>query len=79
MKDFVGTAIFYQVVLGVVSGSVLGYIFSKTMRFMERKGFIGTDSYVVQFVAMVVFIEGIVTMMGSDDLLACFAAGGFVG
>lgn len=75
MKDFFLTAILYQVVLGVVVGAVLGYGFSKVIRFMERRGFVGPESYLVQFVAMVLFIEGIVTLMGSDDLLACFAAG----
>lgn len=75
MKDFVGLAIFYQVCLGIVVGAVLGYVFSKVMRFMERKGFLGTESYVIQFVSMVLLVEGLVTLMGSDDLLACFAAG----
>lgn len=33
------------------------------------------DTEHVQFVSLAVFIEGIVTLMVSDDLLACFAAG----
>lgn len=78
IKDFITIAILYSVVLGVLIGAFLGYIFGKLMRLMERKGFIGPESYVVQFVALAVFIEGIVTLMGSDDLLACFAAGEFV-
>jgi NhaP-type Na+/H+ or K+/H+ antiporter len=75
IKDFITVAVLYEVVLGILVGAVLGYVFAKVMHFMEKQGFIGPDSYVVQFVAMTVFIEGIVTLMGNDDLLASFAAG----
>ncbi|KAF8309345.1 hypothetical protein DL93DRAFT_1767443 [Clavulina sp. PMI_390] len=75
VKEFVTTAVLYSVVLGVLVGIILGLILSRLMRLMQRRGFIGSESYVVQFVALVLFIEGVVTLMGSDDLLACFAAG----
>jgi hypothetical protein len=75
IKDFITVAVLYEVVLGILVGAVLGYVFAKVMHFMEKQGFIGPDSYVVQFVAMTVFIEGIVALMGNDDLLASFAAG----
>ena len=75
IKDFVAVAILYEVVLGTLIGAVLGYLFAKVMRIMERRGFIGPDSYVVQFVALALFVEGIVTLIGCDDLLASFAAG----
>lgn len=45
------------------------------MKRMERMGFIRTDSYAVQFVSLALFTIGIVTLLGSDDLLAAFAAG----
>lgn len=75
VKDFILTAVLYQVILGVVVGAVIGHVFAKLMRFMESQKFVGHESYLVQFVATVLFIEGVVTLMGSDDLLACFAAG----
>lgn len=77
LKDFVTVAILYEVVLGTLIGVALGIILARLMRILEKLGFIGPDSYVVQFVAMVVFIEGIVTLLGNDDLLASFAAGKF--
>lgn len=45
---------------------------------MEKIGYIGPESYVVQLVALAIFVEGIVTLLGNDDLLACFAAGSWV-
>ncbi|KAF8309346.1 hypothetical protein DL93DRAFT_2063063 [Clavulina sp. PMI_390] len=78
IQDFFTTAILYSVVLGVLVGAIFGLISSRLMRLMQRKGFIGSESYVVQLVALVLFIEGVVTLMGSDDLLACFAAGSAV-
>lgn len=61
--------------LGILVGGTLGYAFSKLMRYLQTKRFIGEESFVVQFVALVLFIEGVVSLMGSDDLLASFAAG----
>ncbi|KAF9516786.1 hypothetical protein BS47DRAFT_1371584 [Hydnum rufescens UP504] len=75
IKDFVTTALLYQVVLGVIVGTVLGYLFNKIMRFAESRGYVGPDSYAIQFVSLSLFTIGLVTIIGSDDLLAAFAAG----
>ena len=75
IKDFISIAILYQVVFGIVIGSALGYSFSIAMKYMERKQYIGRDSYVIQFVSLAMFTIGVVTLIGSDDLLAAFAAG----
>jgi len=45
------------------------------MRFFHKEGFIDRESYVVQSLALAIFIAGIVSTIGSDDLLAAFAAG----
>ncbi|KAF9566810.1 Sodium/hydrogen exchanger [Agrocybe pediades] len=65
----------YQVILGVLMGAVLGLMFSYLMKFSNRHGFIDRESYVAQYLALAVFITGIVSTVGSDDLLAAFAAG----
>ncbi len=75
IKDFISIAILYQVVFGIAIGSALGYSFSIAMKYMERKQYIGRDSYVIQFVSLAMFTIGVVTLIGSDDLLAAFAAG----
>jgi hypothetical protein len=45
------------------------------MKFSHRKGFIDRESYVAQYLAFAIFITGLISMIGSDDLLAAFAAG----
>lgn len=45
------------------------------MKISYRKGFIDRESYVTQYLALALFTIGIVSTLGSDDLLAAFAAG----
>jgi len=45
------------------------------MRFSHKKGFIDRESYVAQYLALAIFTTGVVRTIGSDDLLAAFAAG----
>ncbi|KAM5543252.1 hypothetical protein V8D89_003126 [Ganoderma adspersum] len=65
----------YQVILGTVIGAVLGLGFSYLMKFSHRKGFIDRESYVAQYLALALFTIGVARTLGSDDLLAAFAAG----
>ncbi|KAJ3502865.1 hypothetical protein NMY22_g18441 [Coprinellus aureogranulatus] len=65
----------YQVFLGVVIGAIAGLAFSYLMKFSHKRGFIDRESYVAQYLALAVFITGLVNTLGSDDLLAAFAAG----
>jgi len=65
----------YQVILGTVLGAVLGLCFSYIMKFSHRKRYIDRESYVAQYLALSVFTVGIASTIGSDDLLAAFAAG----
>lgn len=45
------------------------------MKFSYRKGLIDRESYVAQYLALAIFTVGITSTIGSDDLLAAFAAG----
>jgi sodium/hydrogen antiporter len=63
------------VILGTVLGAVLGIAFSHLMKFSHRQGFIDRESYVAQYLALTFFTIGIASTIGSDDLLAAFAAG----
>ena len=47
------------------------------MKFSHRKGFIDRESYVAQYLALALFTIGVTRTLGSDDLLAAFAAGTF--
>ncbi|KAH9935583.1 Sodium/hydrogen exchanger family-domain-containing protein [Fomitopsis serialis] len=65
----------YEVILGTVLGAVLGTLFCRLMKISYRMGFINRESYVAQYLALTLFTIGIVSTLGSDDLLAAFAAG----
>ncbi|KAJ3850494.1 Cation/H+ exchanger [Lentinula lateritia] len=65
----------YQVILGVVLGIVMGFVFSHLFQLSKRKGFIDRESYVAQYIAMSFLTVGVARTIGSDDLLAAFAAG----
>ena len=52
-----------------------GWLFSQLMQYTERKGFIDRESYIAQYIALTLFTIGIARTIGSDDLLAAFAAG----
>jgi NhaP-type Na+/H+ or K+/H+ antiporter len=58
-----------------MSGIHAGLGFSHLMKFSHRHGYIDRESYVAQYLALAVFITGVVSTVGSDDLLAAFAAG----
>jgi hypothetical protein len=47
------------------------------MKFSHKRGFIDRESYVAQYLALAIFTTGVVRTIGSDDLLAAFAAGKF--
>ncbi|KAG6822522.1 hypothetical protein H0H93_005427, partial [Arthromyces matolae] len=63
-----------QVIMGTVLGAILGLTFSHLMKFSHRRGYIDRESYVAQYLALAIFITGVVSTLGSDDLLAAFAA-----
>lgn len=80
-----------QVILGTIIGAalglylvscwqyrlipILGLMFSHLMKFSHKRGFIDRESYVAQYLALAIFTTGVVRTIGSDDLLAAFAAG----
>ncbi|KAF8638220.1 hypothetical protein AX17_002369 [Amanita inopinata Kibby_2008] len=75
LSDWILVGVLYQVILGVVIGALLGYLFSRVMKFSHQKGLIDRESYVAQYLALAIFVAGLVSTVGSDDLLAAFAAG----
>ncbi|EJD00215.1 Sodium/hydrogen exchanger [Fomitiporia mediterranea MF3/22] len=65
----------YQVILGTVLGAILGLAFSYFMKTAHNKGLIDRESFVAQYLALAIFTIGVANTIGSDDLLAAFAAG----
>nr|ODN82429.1 Na+/H+ exchanger AnNHA1 [Cryptococcus depauperatus CBS 7841] len=65
----------YEIVLGIIIGSLLGFTARKFMKFAERKRLIDRQSYVAQYVSLAVLSIGVTSLLGSDDLLCAFACG----
>jgi len=56
-------------------GAIIGFLFSRLLKFAHRKGFLDRESYVAQYIALALFTVGATNSLGNDDLLAAFAAG----
>jgi NhaP-type Na+/H+ or K+/H+ antiporter len=65
----------YQVILGTVIGAIIGFLFSRLLRFAHLRGFLDRESFVAQYIALALFTVGATNSLGNDDLLAAFAAG----
>lgn len=52
-----------------------GLGFSYLMKISHRKGLIDRESFVAQYLALAIFTIGVASTIGTDDLLAAFAAG----
>ncbi|KAF8519669.1 Sodium/hydrogen exchanger family-domain-containing protein [Gautieria morchelliformis] len=65
----------YQVIFGIALGAFLGLAFCHIMKYSLRKRFIDRESYVAQYIALAFMSIGLTNLLGSDDLLAAFAAG----
>ncbi|KAJ4480442.1 Sodium/hydrogen exchanger family-domain-containing protein [Lentinula edodes] len=65
----------YQVTLGIVIGSCLGFGFRHLMKFCERHNLIDRHSYIAQYISLALGTIGVTTLLGSDDLLSTFACG----
>ncbi|CCM04040.1 uncharacterized protein FIBRA_06198 [Fibroporia radiculosa] len=65
----------YEVILGTLLGAILGWMCRHLMRFSYRKGIADRKSYIAQYLALTFFTIGVCYTIGSDDLLAAFAAG----
>ncbi|KAG2123796.1 Sodium/hydrogen exchanger family-domain-containing protein [Suillus clintonianus] len=65
----------YQVILGVAVGALIGWGFRHLMKFCQRNDFVDRQSYVAQYISLALLTIGIMTILGSDDLLAAFSCG----
>ncbi|EDR01582.1 uncharacterized protein LACBIDRAFT_254505, partial [Laccaria bicolor S238N-H82] len=65
----------YQIVLGAVLGSLLGFSFRHLMKFCQRHDLIDQHSYVAQYVSLAMLTIGVTNLLSSDDLLAAFFCG----
>ncbi|KAG9299546.1 hypothetical protein G9A89_020717 [Geosiphon pyriformis] len=68
----------YEIVLSCIIGFVVGYIARKVLYFSETRRLIDKESFLAFAIALALFLMGTVSLIGSDDILACFIAGNSV-
>lgn len=65
----------YQIILACVIGALIGFIARKTLKEAHKRQLIDHESFLAYGFGLAFLVLGIVGVLGSDDLLACFVAG----
>lgn len=65
----------YQIFLACAIGAVIGYIARKTLKEAHNRQLIDHESFLAYGLGLTFATLGIVGVLGSDDVLACFIAG----
>ncbi|ORY98855.1 Sodium/hydrogen exchanger family-domain-containing protein [Syncephalastrum racemosum] len=65
----------FQIALSVVIGIVVGYVARKLLQWSEKRHLIDKPSFLCFAIALALFLMSMTGFSGSDDVLACFAAG----
>ncbi|CDS08464.1 hypothetical protein LRAMOSA09826 [Lichtheimia ramosa] len=65
----------FQIVLSIIIGVVVGYVARKILQWSERNHLIDKPSFLCFAIALALFLMSMTGFSGSDDVLACFAAG----
>ncbi|CAO3641127.1 unnamed protein product [Cunninghamella blakesleeana] len=65
----------YNIGFSIIIGFISGYIARKLLQYAQKKKIIDHESFLVFTIAFTFFLMGSVSLIGCDDLLACFIAG----
>ncbi|RIA97144.1 Sodium/hydrogen exchanger family-domain-containing protein [Glomus cerebriforme] len=65
----------YQILVSIIIGFLIGYIARKLLKLAEERKLIDKEIFMTFAIVLALFIMGAVSLIGSDDLLACFIAG----
>ncbi|OAQ30609.1 Sodium/hydrogen exchanger [Linnemannia elongata AG-77] len=65
----------YQIVLSIVLGGLIGAAARKAVKGAKNRNLIDKESFLVFSIALALAVAGCVSILASDDLLACFIAG----
>ncbi|KAG0264619.1 hypothetical protein BG011_006465 [Mortierella polycephala] len=65
----------YQILLSIIIGGVIGFTCRKLLKGAKNRNLIDKESFLVFSIALALAVTGIVSILASDDLLACFVAG----
>lgn len=75
MGEWIWSIWTYQIIFSIIIGGIIGYVGRKLLFYSQSRMLIDKESFLVFGFAMAIFIMGLVGLMESDDLLACFIAG----
>ncbi|ORX67221.1 hypothetical protein DL89DRAFT_269642 [Linderina pennispora] len=67
--------ILWEIVVSVVLGGVIGWCARKLLQYARERGWVDHDSFLSFAISLTLLTLGIVSLVGSDDILACFVAG----
>lgn len=67
--------VLYDILLSCIIGAVFGYLARKILYFAEDRRLIDHESFLSFGVGLTFLLLGVVGILGSDDILACFIAG----
>ncbi|KAJ2878497.1 hypothetical protein IWW38_006307, partial [Coemansia aciculifera] len=67
--------VLWEVFMSVVFGAAIGWVARKLLQFARKKGWIDHDSFLSFAISLTLLTLGLVSFLGSDDILACFVAG----
>ncbi|KAF9086103.1 hypothetical protein BGX29_001579 [Mortierella sp. GBA35] len=65
----------YQIALSIVLGGLIGAAARKLVKGAKNRNLIDKESFLVFSIALALAVAGCVSILASDDLLACFIAG----
>ncbi|KAG9069148.1 hypothetical protein KI688_010043 [Linnemannia hyalina] len=65
----------YQILLSIVLGGLIGAAARKLVKGAKNRNLIDKESFLVFSIALALAVAGCVSILASDDLLACFIAG----
>ncbi|KAG0222770.1 hypothetical protein BGW42_006338 [Actinomortierella wolfii] len=65
----------YQILLSIVLGGLFGAACRKLVKGAKNRNLIDKESFLVFSIALALAVAGIISILASDDLLACFVAG----
>ncbi|KAF9930721.1 hypothetical protein FBU30_000099 [Linnemannia zychae] len=65
----------YQILLSIVLGTLVGMAARKLVKGAKNRNLIDKESFLVFSISLALAVAGCVSILASDDLLACFIAG----
>ncbi|KAJ2439282.1 hypothetical protein GGF42_008006 [Coemansia sp. RSA 2424] len=67
--------VLWEVLMSVVFGAAIGWAARKLLQFARKQEWIDHDSFLSFAISLTLLTLGLVSFVGSDDILACFVAG----